>query len=144
MLSRQEEEAERIETLRNDLLVQQQQKQQREQAGTFFSHAQAAVNDTAGGRYASVSPITVVGADPTLKYPAAGPHQRDPVGVEPPLGVSVDAMPGDEPSAGLSAAEHLGAPAAAVAPPSELVPPLADDVEPGAGAPPFSEQTTNK
>jgi len=55
--SDQEEQAERRRVLLQDADLRRQQEQaQREQSGTFFSHAQAAANDTAGGRFASVSP----------------------------------------------------------------------------------------
>jgi hypothetical protein len=38
----------------------------------------------------AVNAATVTGATPIPKYPAAGAHQSDPVGTEPPLGFSVD------------------------------------------------------
>jgi hypothetical protein len=52
-------------------------------------------------------------------YPAAGAHQRDPVGTEPPLGYSVDAM-FEEPSTGFlsSPGEQLPNPACGDAAPS--------------------------
>jgi hypothetical protein len=63
MLSRQEEQRERRETLRQDLSVQRQQREQ--QTGTFLSHTHSDL----GGRYAIVSPQTIVGAEPTINYP---------------------------------------------------------------------------
>jgi hypothetical protein len=142
MLSRQEEEQERIETLRNDQRVREQQQAQ---GSTFHQHAQSAANDTGGGRFASLGAPTVTGATAIPKYPAAGAHQSDPVGIEPPLGFSVNDMPGLENPAGSSSGVlqpvEPGAPAAESAPPSELVPPLADDVEPGAGAPPSNKRS---
>jgi hypothetical protein len=142
VLSRQEEEIERREVLENDRLVREQLKQ-REQSGTYLSHTHPD-EISGGGRYAVISPTVVTGAQPLPRYPAAGPHQSDPTGVEPPLGVSVDAMFVVPSADVLAAVEQLGAPAADSAPPSEREPPLADGVESGAGAPPFSKQTTNK
>jgi hypothetical protein len=60
-------------------------RQQQEQAGTFFSHAQAAANDTAGGRFASVSPTSIVGSGPAVKYPPASPSWQIQLPDEPPL-----------------------------------------------------------
>jgi hypothetical protein len=94
MLSKQEEEQERIETLRNDLLVRQQQ----QNASTFHQHAQAQALDTAGGRFAATGAPRVIGSTPSpaAQYPAASAaHQTELPPVEP-LGYSVDAMPGDE------------------------------------------------
>jgi hypothetical protein len=143
MLSSQEEQREREETLRNDLDVKRQQAQ-REQSGTFFSHAEAAANDTAGGRFASVNVATVVGAEPAMKYPqlpSSSPWsgaQPEP-GPEPPLGFENPAL---ETSADFAfPAEKLGAPVAA-APSSEILPcPSSGGVETSAGAPSSSEQT---
>jgi hypothetical protein len=80
MLSSQEEQAERRRVLANDQRV-------KEQTGTFLSHTN---NDLAGGRFAAVNAASVVGADPIPNYPAAAAHQRDPCGLEPPLGYSVN------------------------------------------------------
>ena len=80
MLSSQEEQAERRRVLANDQRV-------KEQSGTFMSHTH---DDLAGGRFAKVSPQTVVGAEPVPNYPAAAAHQHDPVPIEPPLGYSVN------------------------------------------------------
>jgi hypothetical protein len=139
MLSEQEEQAEKLRVTLQDADVR---RQQQERAGTFFAHAQAQALDTAGGRFgAAMGAPHVIGSQSTPRYPAAGGHQHDPVGPEPPLNFSVNDMPPLELSAEappVSAVEHLGAPAADRAPPSELVSPLADDVEPGAGAPPLS------
>jgi hypothetical protein len=79
MLSSQEEQIERARTLENDRKV-------REQGGTFLSHTHSDL----GGRYALVSPQTIVGADPIPNYPAAAAHQHDPVPQEPPLGYRID------------------------------------------------------
>jgi hypothetical protein len=48
------------------------------------------------GRFSAVANAQVVGQG--ASYPAAGAHQRDPCGPEPPLGYAIDAM---EPSTGL-------------------------------------------
>jgi hypothetical protein len=116
---------------------------------TFHRHAQSHANDEAGGRFAAVNPTTVTGATPIPSYPAlpSGPWSgSDPVPTEPPLGYSVDDMPGLENPTGVSVSPPVatGAPVAGSAPSSELVPPLADDVEPGAGAPSFSSEQTNE
>jgi len=84
--SDQEEQAERRRVLLQDADLRRQQEQaQREQSGTFFSHAQAAANDTAGGRFASVSPTSIVGSEPAVKYPAASPSWQIQLPDEPPL-----------------------------------------------------------
>jgi hypothetical protein len=79
MLSRQEEQAERLEVMENDKRLR------RSQGSTFFDHTH---NDT-GGRYSAISNATVIGTDPIPRYPQlpasspwAGP---DLVGDEPPL-----------------------------------------------------------
>jgi hypothetical protein len=59
----------------------------REQANTMLSHAQAAANDLAGGRFASVNAATVVGATEVPRYPAASTSWQIQLPDEPPLGV---------------------------------------------------------
>jgi hypothetical protein len=86
MLEKQIEMAERRETLRNDLKVREQQ--QREQGSTFLAQTHSEM----GGRFSSVGAQTVIGAEPTISYPAAAPHQRDPCGIEPPLGYRIDEL----------------------------------------------------
>ena len=106
MLSKQEEDAERRATLENDRKVREQQR-----GTTFHQYAQSTANDDAGGRWASVNAVSVVGAAPAVRYPAAAAHQRDPAGVEPPLGYDVNEMPGLEPStdnSSLAAVEETG------------------------------------
>ena len=100
-------------------------REQQQQGATFHQHAQAQADEMSQGRFAATGTPIVTGATPVPKYPAAGAHQADPVGTEPPLGFSVNDL---EPSAGLSAAEATGGAAAPSAPP---------DVEP---APPPSSQ----
>ena len=98
MLSSQEDQAERVRTLLNDARVREQREQERRvfadqslpnQASTFHQHA---VADAAMplGRFSAISNAQIVGQG--AQYPPAGVHQRDPVGTEPPLGYSVDAM----------------------------------------------------
>src|SRR6516225_2551727 len=79
MLSSQEEQAERRRVLANDHRV-------KEQSGTFLSHTHM----DEGGRFAQVANAQIVGADPIPNYPAAAPHQHDPVPIEPPLGYCVN------------------------------------------------------
>jgi hypothetical protein len=55
---------------------------------TYLDHT----HDDAGGRFARQRPSTVVGADPSVNYPAAAPWTRDAVPPEPPLGTSIDEM----------------------------------------------------
>jgi hypothetical protein len=98
MLSRQEEELERRETLRKDLSVREQgrvfapdQSLPRE-ASTLHQHAQADA-DTPRGRFSAVSAAYVVGSEPIPRYPqASGPFQSDPVPDEPPLGFDNPAL----------------------------------------------------
>src|SRR6516164_4330970 len=126
MLSKQEEEAERRAVLENDRRVREQQQQR---GSTFHAYAAAAANDDAGGRWAIVNAVTVVGSDPAVRYPAASAHQRDPVPTEPPLGYSVDQVEPIEPSTGsssLAAVEETGGapsvpPDVAASPPSSSV-----------------------
>jgi hypothetical protein len=123
MLSRQEEEQERRETLENDLRVL------RERGSTFHQHAQSQASDLAQGRFAATGAPRVVGSTPSpaSQYPAASAAlQSDPVGVEPPLGIDINAMPGLENPTGVSVSPPVatGAPAVDGAPPSALEPRL--------------------
>jgi hypothetical protein len=81
MLSSQQEEQDRRETLLNDQKVRL--------GGTFLDFAQAAASDI-GGRFAAHSKELVVGSTPGPIYPAlpaSSPWSgADPVGLEPPLG----------------------------------------------------------
>jgi hypothetical protein len=119
------DQAERRETLANDLKVLQQQ------GSTFHQHAQAQALDTAGGRFAAVGTPRVVGStpNPSAQYPAAAAHQADPVGVEPPLGYDVNAMPEQESSMAIPYSSSVEATGGAAAPSAT------SDVEP---APPSS------
>jgi hypothetical protein len=130
-------QSEKREVLANDRRVHEQQEQaRREQFGTFFSHGQAAANDTGGGRFGSLGSPYVIGSQPQVRYPAAGGHQADPCGTEPPLGVSVDAMFIEPSTVPVTSVEATGAPAGA-APSSNIAPP-SDDGELGDAGAPFS------
>jgi hypothetical protein len=103
----QREQIERRRVLANDHRV-------KEQSGTFLSHTHM----DEGGRFAQVTNAQVVGADPIPNYPAAAPHQRDPVPIEPPLGYRIDEL---EPSMAFVEAQAGGP---ADAPSSTLSPGL--------------------
>jgi hypothetical protein len=128
MLSKQEEEQERREVLENDRKVREQQR-----GGTFHQYAQSTANDEAGGRFAAVNSVSVVGAEPVVKYPAAAAHQADPVPTEPPTGYDINEMLPLEPSAP-PCVEDTGAPAGAAASLGNL-PPSTQDECGDAGAP---------
>jgi len=69
------DQAERQAVLENDRLLREQQ-----QGSTFHQHAQAAANDTAGGRHAAIGAPRVVGSSPGVAgmYPAASSaHQTE-------------------------------------------------------------------
>jgi hypothetical protein len=114
VLSRQEEMHDRRETLRQDLSVQRQQREQ--QTGTFLSHTHSDL----GGRYAIVSPQTIVGAEPTINYPAASSPWQVELPKEEPLGYAIDQMPLDD--LGPPAAQGVGDASAA----SSTAPPLGE------------------
>jgi hypothetical protein len=113
MLSKQEEEQERRETLENDLRVL------RERGSTFHQHAQSQASDLAQGRFAATGAPRVVGSTPdaSAQYPAAAPSHQVTLPPEQPLGYSVDYMPGLENPTGVSVSPPVatGAPAGAVA-----------------------------
>jgi hypothetical protein len=135
MLSRQEEEQERRETLENDRLVREAEHRRLLREGTtFHQHAQSAANDTGGGRFASSGAPHVTGSSPVPIYPAGPQWTADPGSqvVEPPL--SVYENPAIEPSA---AAEATGAPAGAAAAAERLPPASAQSDDAGAS---FSQQ----
>jgi len=74
-------------------------REQQQQGATFHQHAQAQADEMSQGRFAATGTPIVTGATPVPKYPAAGAHQADPVGTEPPLAFSVDQVEPIEPSA---------------------------------------------
>src|SRR6516165_2906444 len=103
MLESQREQEDRRRTMQNDARVREQiervfaqDQSVPRQASTFHQHAQADA-DTPLGRFSAVSAAYVVGSTAIPQYPAAASHQRDPCGLEPPLGYRVDAMPELEP-----------------------------------------------
>lgn len=59
---------------------------------TYYSHAQADADLAAGGRYAKVEERPVVGVPIYPALPASSPWHCDPIGIEPPLGIDVNAM----------------------------------------------------
>jgi hypothetical protein len=130
MLSKQEEEQERREVLENDRRVREQQRG----GTTFHQYAESTRNDDLGGRFAALGPSSVIGATPILSYPAAAPHQRDPVGTEPPLGYAIDDMPPLESSA-VPCVEETGASAGA-AHTADNLPPSAESDDTGAPSSP--------
>ena len=106
MLSRQEEDRERREVLRNDALVRRQQEEQSEsrrvfaqdqslpnQATTMHQFAQSDA-DVPRGRFTSHEHSTVVGGTPIPVYPPGPAWCADPGSqcVEPPLGLDNPAL----------------------------------------------------
>jgi hypothetical protein len=126
--SKDDEQRERIETMRNDLDVQRQQCERQSQGSTFLDHARV---DDIGGRYGAVNDVTIVGRDGPPNYPQlpSGPWsgQNPEPGMEPPLGHSVNDL---EPSAVLASAEAPGS-ASADAPATVL--PFGDEQRADAG-----------
>jgi hypothetical protein len=80
--SQQDEQRLRRTTLDHDRRLRE------EQGSTFLAQTHSEI----GGRFAQVGAQTVVGAEPVPNYPAAAAHQRDPCGIEPPLGYSVNEL----------------------------------------------------
>jgi hypothetical protein len=95
--SDQEDQAERRETLDNDLKVL------RQQSSTFHQHAQAQADEISQGRYRATGVPRVVGSTPTpaSQYPAASAAHQTELPPEEPLGYRVDAMPELETSTGV-------------------------------------------
>jgi hypothetical protein len=85
MLESQREQAERRRMMLDEARARDRL---REQGSTFLAQTHSEM----GGRFSSVGAQTVIGADPVANYPAAAPHQRDPCGIEPPLGYSVNQL----------------------------------------------------
>jgi hypothetical protein len=98
------DQAERLATLENDRKVLEQR------GSTFHQHAQSQAAELSGGRFAAVGAPRVVGstAGVASQYPAASAAHQTELPPEQPLGIDINAMPGDEPSAELSAVEQLG------------------------------------
>jgi hypothetical protein len=114
MLSSQEEQIERMRVFAQDQSLR---------TGTYLSHTH---DDIHQGRFAAMGPAQVVGADPIPNYPAAAPHQRDPVPQEPSLGYSVsDLNPSDPVEPSSFTQQGLGEP-------------MSDDAPSCVGSPPSS------
>jgi hypothetical protein len=80
------DQAERRETLENDLQVL------RQRGSTFHQHAVAQADEINQGRFRATGVPTVTGSTPIPNYPAAGAHQSDPVGPEPALGLRLEEL----------------------------------------------------
>jgi hypothetical protein len=133
MLTRQEEEQERRETLENDRLVREaEQRRLLLEGTTMFQHGQSQADEVSQGRFAATGVPYVTGSQPIPKIPqlpSSSPWsgtQPEP-GIEPPLCFD---NPAFEPSTPNASVEVTGG-----APSSS---PCADVV-----APPSSEGTDN-
>jgi hypothetical protein len=117
MLSKHEEQNDRLEVLENE-------KRLREQGSTYMAHTH---NDV-GGRFAAISSPHVVGSESIPKYPAAF-LQHDPVPDEPVLGVDINEMePVGQPHELKATLGPSLSPVTKVLPsPSSQVPPLANE-----------------
>jgi len=115
MLSSQIDQLDRKEVLENDKRVREQQESRRvfaqdqslpKQATTMHQFAQADAL-TPRGRFSAVDAATVVGAQPTIDYPAGPAWSADPGAqcVEPPLGFENPAL---EPSSTAPDAQATG------------------------------------
>jgi hypothetical protein len=82
MLSKQEEQAERRDIIENE---------KRLRGSTLSQFAQSDAAE-ARGRFSAISNPTVIGTETTPKYPQGPAWCADPTGVEPPLGVDINAM----------------------------------------------------
>jgi hypothetical protein len=85
MLSKHEEQADRREVIENEKRLRSSSS---DQGSTFLAHTH---NDT-GGRFSAISNPTVIGTEATPKYPQGPAWCADPSGIEPPLGVDINAM----------------------------------------------------
>jgi hypothetical protein len=136
------DQAERRETLENDRKVREAEHQRLLREGTtFHQHAQAFADEVNQGRFAAIGVPTVTGSTPVPSYPAAGAHQFDPCGPEPPLGYSVDQVEPIEPSTFVSSVEETCAPAGAAHAADNLPPASAESSDAGAS---FSQQDESR
>jgi hypothetical protein len=65
-------------------------------SSTLHQHGQSAADEISQGRFAATGAPTVIGSEPTVRYPElpSDPWSgTDPVPDEPPLGYRIDAMP---------------------------------------------------
>jgi hypothetical protein len=117
-------QSEKLDVLRNDQAVREQREQQqrqREQSGTYLSHTHPD-EISGGGRYAAVSPTSIVGSGPAVKYPPASSSWQIQLPDEPPL--SAHENPALEPSAdSLSAVEATGGAPSSLPPDDGVVAP---------------------
>jgi hypothetical protein len=91
MLSKQEEEQEWRETLENDRKVRERQHRDLALRGTtFHQFALTSADDEAGGRFAKLTPTTVVGQAEAARYPKASSAHMTELPPEPPFGVPID------------------------------------------------------
>jgi hypothetical protein len=121
---------------RAQIMKEEAARRDQERASTMLDHAQSAINDEHGGRFARIQPqMIVVGADPIPNYPAAGSPWQGPdlVGQEPPLGYSVDDL--EAPIGALVSPPIATGPADSA--PSPFV--EGDDVQRSDAGPPSSE-----
>jgi hypothetical protein len=130
MLSKQEEQQERLQTLENDrkVLEAEQARIQRE-GTTFHQFGQSQADEISQGRFAATGVPSVTGAMPIPKYPAASPSWQIQLPDEPPLGL-------DNPALETSAASILPAEATGGA----EAPSPASDVEQAAPPPSSNKQ----
>ncbi len=118
MLSKHEEQAERLEWIENE-------KKLRNQGSTFSKFAESEAT-TPLGRFSAISSPVVVGSTPLPKYEGAPNWSPDPTGPEPPLNADVNALePTGEPHELKASVE-----------PEPLEPPLSAQAPPSASAPP--------
>jgi hypothetical protein len=89
MLSKQEEELERRETLENDRKVRERQHRDLAARGTTF-HQFARADLEIPGRFAVVNKAELVGNSEAARYPAASSAHQTQLPDEPPFGVAID------------------------------------------------------
>jgi hypothetical protein len=82
--------------LRNDVDVfRRQQRQQQSKAATFHQFALTSADDEAGGRFAKLTPTTVIGQSEAARYPKASSAHQTELPPEPPFGVPIDVVERD-------------------------------------------------
>jgi len=144
MLSSQEEQQERRETLENDRKVREAEHQRILREGTTF-HQFAQQETLPQGRFSAPGAIStprVVGStlNPSAQYPAASSAHQTELPPEPPLGVAIDqltdpeqVLTSPEPSSLACAAQHtVGAPSSAPPDDVEAPPPSFTERDDGA------------
>ena len=138
MLSRQEDALEKLETLRNDLKVLEQQ-----QGSTFHQHGQAQANEINQGRFAAIGSPTVIGAKPAVAsaYPACSPALAVQLPDELPLAFDNPAL--EDPSANAlpPPVEETGDPANAPSSDGGPASPPGGSMSERAGSSPFNKRS---